>query len=151
MFAVCVALAKGKITKKAKTATIVRPEFRNGVPGWLDQQGIEDKKTVILFKRVSTDLKTQERTPNETLWTIGETLTHAAWNPALQECGEGKFHACSQAYFCDEFRSIEGDRYIAVEVAKKDLYAWKNPQYPHKIAFRAGKVLYECDRYGVKL
>jgi hypothetical protein len=151
MFAVCIALAKGKITKKAKTATIIRAAFREGVPGWLDQQGIGEKKTVVLFKKVSADFKTQENTPNQTDWTIGRTVNHPAWNPTAQECGPGKFHGCSQAYFCDEFRFGEGDRYIAIEIAKKDLYAWPNPGYPNKIAFRSGKVLYECDRYGVRL
>src|SRR3990167_2255941 len=64
------------------------------------------------------------------------------------ECGEGKFHACSRPYFCDEFRNNNGDKYIAIEIKKDDLYAWPNPVYPHKIAFREGKVLYECDKFG---
>jgi hypothetical protein len=70
------------------------------------------------------------------------------WDPTSQECGEGKFHACSRTFFCDEFRSERGDRYVAIEVAVADLHAWKNPTYPHKIAFRTGRVLHECDRYG---
>lgn len=127
---------------------IQAPECRTGVDGWLDQQGLESKKTVILFKRVSKDFKTQEGTSNETRWLIGSTLVHPSWKPESGECGQGKFHACSRAYFCDEFRDIQGDRYVAIEVAKSDLHAREKPQYPHKIAVRKAKVLYECDRTG---
>lgn len=103
----------------------------------------------MLYKRVSADFKTQENTENETLWAVGSTVTHLAWNPKSQECGESKFHACSRPYFCDEFRNLKDDRYIAVEIALEDLHEWTDlPQYPHKIAFRSGKVLYECDRIG---
>jgi len=48
-------------------------------------------------------------------------------------------------------RSNPGDKYIAIEIAKKDLYAWENPQYPYKIAFRRCKILFECDSLGRKL
>ncbi|HTJ77681.1 MAG TPA: hypothetical protein VL357_01675, partial [Rariglobus sp.] len=70
------------------------------------------------------------------------------WRPDGEECGEGKFHACSRTYFCDEFRSTAGDRYVAIEVKVSDLHAWTAPQYPHKIAFKAGRVLFECDKFG---
>lgn len=46
------------------------------------------------------------------------------------------------------FRSTKGDRYVAIAVPVKDLHATDNGDYPHKIGFRAGKVLYECDRFG---
>jgi hypothetical protein len=78
-------------------------------------------------------------------------VTHPAWNPTLSECGEGKFHACSRPYFADEFRSIMNDKYIAIKIKIDDLYEWENPEYPHKIAFREGTVLYECDKYGRKI
>lgn len=78
-------------------------------------------------------------------------LTHPKWSPKDQECGAGKFHACATPYFCDQFRSERGDRYIAIEIAVKDLYAWDGGDYPHKVAFRAGTVLFECDRYGKQL
>jgi hypothetical protein len=152
MFAVCFILAKGKVTKKSPTATIITPEFRKGTDGWLDHQGIEDTEAVILFKRVSKDLKTQEGTPRETTWPIGATLEHPAWRPHTAECGAGKFHACSRPYFCDEFRNGDrSDRYIAIQIAKADLYAWPNPEYPHKIAFRKGTVLHECTRTGAPI
>ena len=87
--------------------------------------------------------------PYETLWLPGTTVTHPAWNPKEQECGAGKLHACPRPYFADEFRSNPGDRYIAIEVLLKETYEWtEKPQYPHKIAFREGKVLFECDRNG---
>jgi hypothetical protein len=38
--------------------------------------------------------------------------------------------------------------YIAIRVALVDLYEWPNAEYKHKIAFREGTVLYECDRFG---
>ena len=101
---------------------------------------------------MSSDLKTQEGTVNETVWEIGKTLSHVSWSPKVSECGEGKFHACSRPYFCDEFRFNKDDKYVAIRVKVKDLHAWQgNTQYPHKIAFRAGTVLYQCDKFGNKL
>ena len=120
--------------------------------GWFENNAVEKKSKIILYKRVSSDFKTQEGNPNETLWPIGATVDHKAWDPSHSECGEGKFHACSRPYFCDEFRSTKGDRYIAIEVALKDVYEWKNnPDYPHKIGFRKGLVLYECNRLGKEI
>jgi hypothetical protein len=134
--------------KKEKTVLVqkVKP-----LP-YLDREGIrKDNGSVILFKRVSADLKTQENTKNETLWTVGSTVTHPAWNPTNGECGEGKYHACSRPYFCDEFRDNNGDKYIAIKIKVADLHEWEKPNYPHKIAFRSGKVLYECDKHGNRL
>ena len=118
---------------------------------WFTHNGVKKAKTVMLYKRVSHDFKTQEGTKNETLWVVGSTVTHPAWRPKDEECGEGKFHACSRAFFADEFRDTTGDKYVAIEVASRDLYAWPKPTYPHKIAFRAGKVLHQCDRMGNKM
>jgi hypothetical protein len=151
-FAVCWSHAKGKVQKKSKTATIIKPIKSVGNNGWLEDQAIKpNKSSVVLFKRVSSDFKTQENTTNETDWSVGKVLEHPSWNPKSGECGEGKFHACSRPYFCDEFRSIKGDHYIAIKVNVKDLHAWKDAQYPHKIAFRKGTVLYECDKMGKKV
>jgi hypothetical protein len=131
--------------KYEKTCVIQRYE----IPKYLDREGVEENNnSVILFKRVSDDFKTQEGTPNETKWAIDSTVERPAWEPTNSECGEGKFHACSRPYFCDEFRSTRGDRYIAVQIKVVDLYEWPNAQYPHKIAFREGKVLYQCDKNG---
>ena len=137
---------KIKITK-AKTAIVqtVKPL------DFFDRHGIKKNKTIILYKRVSHDYKTQEGTSNETRWNTGATVEHPDWNPSHSECGEGKFHACPKPYFADEFRDIPNDKYIAIRVAAEDVFEWKdNPLYPHKIGFRKGKVLYECDRYGKK-
>ena len=152
MCAVCWVIVDGKVQKKSKTATIIKPKKSIDSAGWLESQGVKKEKgSVIIFKKVSVDYKTREGTPNETTWTIGTTLTHPAWSPNQSECGEGKFHACSKPYFCDEFRSEEiGDKYLAIKVQIKDLYAWKDPSYPHKIAFRKGTVLYQCDKLGKK-
>jgi len=132
---------------------IVIPVRRlTGNGGWLEENGVEEfDGSVVLFKRVSKDWLTQEGTPNETKWAIGSTVTHHAWAPLLSECGEGKFHACSRAYFCDEFRSTDGDRYIAIRVNVADLHTWDGGSYPHKIAFKSCVVLHECDRYGVEV
>jgi hypothetical protein len=119
--------------------------------GWFERNAVEGTAKVILYKRVSAEFKTQETTKNETLWEIGSVIEHPAWEPASGECGEGKFHACSRPYFCDEFRNLKDDRYVAIEIKSADLHEWKDsPRYPHKIGFRAGKVLYECDRMGNK-
>ena len=116
---------------------------------YLQREGVDaNRGKVILFKRVSVDWKTQEGTKNETRWIPGSVLAHPNWEPDKQECGGGKYHACSRPYFCDEFRNMKGDKYIAIEIAKKDLYEWPDPSYPHKIAFREGRVLHECDKYG---
>jgi hypothetical protein len=120
--------------------------------GWFENNGIEKTPTVTLYKKVSKDFKTQENTKNETLWLTGSTVEHPAWNPNNGECGEGKFHACSRPYFCDEFRNNKGDRYIAISINLEDLYEWKDsPSYPHKISFRRGTILYECDKFERKL
>jgi hypothetical protein len=138
-------LLGGKAEAKAKTATIIRPKPLE----WFETNGVKKTKSVILYKRVSKDFKTQEETSNETVWPIGKVVEHKDWRPKDDECGTGKFHACSRPYFCDEFRSEkQDDRYIAVQVALADTYVWPKPQYPHKIAFRKGKVLFECDRFG---
>ncbi|RJO61078.1 MAG: hypothetical protein C4542_07270 [Dehalococcoidia bacterium] len=134
--------------QKAKTCLVQRYK---SLP-YLEREGVPVKKDkVLLFKKVSHDCKTQERTKNETLWAIGTTVTHPAWSPEHGECGEGKYHACSRPYFCDEFRNEADDIYVAIEVAIKDLYEWPNPSYPHKIAFREGKVLYQCDKFGKRI
>ncbi len=139
---------KFKLEIKSKKATKIVYEQEP----FLEREGVEVVKgKVILFKRVSKDFQTQEGTVNETIWTVGKTLEHPAWDPTSGECGHGKYHACSRPYFCDEFRSNQGDVYIAIEIAEKDLHEWKNPDYPHKIAFRKGTVLYVCDKYGKKI
>jgi hypothetical protein len=120
--------------------------------GWFERNAVEKSEKIIIYKRVSAELKTQEKTENETNWSIGAELTVPKWSPAKSECGPGKFHACSRPYFCDEFRSGKGDRYIAIEVKLEDFYEWTDsPSYPHKIGFRKGTVLYECNRMGKKI
>ena len=102
---------------------------------------------VILYKRVSKDYKTQEGTANETTWAIGTTLEHLNWNPSLNECGPGKFHACAKPGWCDIFRNIKDDKYIAIKIHVQDLYEWTNhPEYPQKIGFRRGYVIREVER-----
>jgi hypothetical protein len=153
-FSVVWLLQKAKVLKKSKTSKVIIPQKNSKksiLKQWLENEGIEDKNKVILFKKVSIDFKTQEKTENETLWTIGTSLNHPSWDPTKEECGKNKFHACSRPYFCDEFRNKKGDRYIALEISKKELYTWKNPDYPHKIAFRSGKVLYECNKMGKRI
>jgi hypothetical protein len=102
---------------------------------------------VILYKRVSSDFKTQEGTDHETTWRINRIMEHPNWNPTKEECGAGKFHACAFPFWCDQYRSKKGDRYIAIKVNVKDLYEWPtNPSHPIKIAFRKCKVMAEVKR-----
>jgi hypothetical protein len=151
-FAVGIALAKAEIKKKSDTATIVRPERREGVAGWLEDHAIAvEADRVLLYKRVSSDFLTQQGKAWEQRWDPGSTVEHSAWEPESSECGPCKFHACARPYFADEFCDGMNDRYVAVEIAVADLYAWPNPSYPHKIAFRAGRVLYECDLYATRI
>ena len=134
--------------KKQKTCLVQKYKPQK----FLDREGVKQKKGyAVLYKRVSSYFKTQEKTPNETSWLVGDRLDHLSWNPCESECGAGKFHACSRPYFCDEFRTNAGDRYIAIKIKVADLYEWDNPTYPHKIAFKSGIVLYECDRHGKEL
>jgi hypothetical protein len=141
-----------KISRAGNNTTLITPKRGEGTGGWLEDEAVNEQSgRVVVFKRVSSDFKTQEGTENETLWLVGTTVTHHNYNPTGQECGPGKFHACSRGYFCDEFRSNSGDRYVAIEVMTNDLYAWPNAQHQHKIAFREGRVLHECNRYGKKL
>ena len=151
-FAVAWLIAKCKVTKHGETCQVIEPTVPQGLDWWLDREGVEaDKEQVVLFKRVGLLFKTQEGQLSETIWTVGTTVEHGAWNPTLQEYGAGKFHACSHPYFCNEFRNQQGDRFIAIKIHKEDLNVWPNADYPHKIAFRKGEVLYECDRVGKKL
>jgi hypothetical protein len=146
--AVCWNLGDAVVTV-SRAGQVIVPLAVPGPAGWLERHGIDVAETVILYKRVSCEYKTQEGTTRETTWTPGATLEHYAWNPTDRECGEGKFHACPTPYFCDEFRDEPDDVYVAIEVAQEDLYSWDDhPQYPHKIAFRRGTVLYECDVNG---
>jgi hypothetical protein len=140
--------------KKAKQCVVRRYNKEK----YLERNGINPKKDkdnkykVILYKRVSKEYKTQEGTSNETKWEIGSIVEHPAWEPEKEECGAGKYHAVSVPYLADGFRNKAEDKYIAIEIEVKDLYEWKKePQYPHKIAFRKGKVLYECDGAGKEL
>ncbi|MDE2099639.1 MAG: hypothetical protein KGL39_20470, partial [Patescibacteria group bacterium] len=110
--------------RKSEGTTIIQVQSISGTAGWLEEEGIlEAEGSVVLYKRVSATFLTQENTSNETKWAIGSTLTHHAWAPEAEECGGGKFHACSRPYFCDEFRSDDGDRYIAIQIKTEDLYA----------------------------
>ena len=110
-----------------------------------------NRKHVIQYKRVSKDFKTQEGEPWETTWTIGTTLEHPNWQPEREECGSGKFHCFAKPFWCDSFRAGKDDKYIAIKIHVDDLYEWVHtPQFPQKIGFRKGKVMYECDRMGNK-
>jgi len=135
----------GYIFLKSKTLTITKDYIARF------KIKIEDN-SIILYKRVSYDFKTQENTKNETVWEIGSKVIHPNWQPELDECGEGKFHACAYPHWCDIFRNKKGDKYIAIKVSINDLHEWKdNPSFPQKIGFREGIVLYECDRDGNKI
>jgi len=154
MYAVCFVTSLGKVIKKSKTATIIKPKTEKGLKGWLNSNAVkrDTKGDFIIYKRVSKDFKTQEGTSNEFNYPIGKTVKIKDWAPKNNECGAGKLHACSRPYFCDEFRNSINDKYIAIKVNKKNVHVWdKNPSYPHKIAFRTGKVLYECDKFGLKI
>ena len=152
-FAVCYKLAKFKVQKKSKTCTVIIPIYKKGTSAWLEREGIKSSgNKAILYKKVSKKFETQEDNNNKTLYKIGTIVEIKNWKPENDECGENKLHACSRPYFADEFRNNKGDRYIAIEVNIKDLYVWDNkPQFPHKVAFRKCKVLYEVDKFGHKL
>ncbi len=148
-FAVCFHIEPGIVLKKADTATVIKPIKSTGTASWLDGEGVlVAEGSAVLYKKVSVGFLTQEGTRNETSWMVGATVEHANWTPAVEECGAGKFHACSRPYFCDEFRNEKGDQYIAIRVDVSDLYAWPNASYPHKIAFRKGTVLHRVTRFG---
>jgi hypothetical protein len=135
------------------TAMIINvPAQPSNTAEWLDANGVvETDRVVVLYKRVSKDFLTQEGEPWQATWAIGEVKEHPSWEPTKSECGAGKFHACSRPYFCDEFRSVADDRYVALRIEAADLYAWPNAEYAHKIAFRKAVVLFECDRYGKEI
>ncbi len=139
----------GVPVRRSDNATVIHIQKPSGTAGWLEAEGVlETDGLVVLYKRVSKDFLTQEGTPNQTTWVVGEVKTHPAWDPTSGECGGGKFHACSRPYFCDEFRELRDDVYVAIQIKVADLYAWPNPSYQHKIAFREGAVLFQCDRFG---
>ncbi len=151
-FAVAWLMSKAKVKKKSKTCVVIKPTTPSSTKTWIEQEGVDVLgKYAIVFKRVSDKFQTQEGTRNETIWSIGTTLSHTKYRPKGAECGEGKFHACSRPYFCDEFRSTRGDRYVAIKVPVASLHYWgKDASYRHKVAFGEGEVMYECDRFGKK-
>jgi hypothetical protein len=150
--AVAILVRITKKLKRGKLATVVKPKAAIGATGWLSNHGIRPVRGfAVLYKRVSKAMLTQEGTPNETKWAVGSTLEHPAWSPKDEECGAGKFHACPAPFFCDTYRDSRGDVYVAIKVAVRDMYAWPEPQHPHKIAFRKGTVLHVCDINGKAL
>jgi hypothetical protein len=154
-FAVVWLLNKSSAILKSKTATIIRPVQKAGTEAWIEREGVELKSgqvtLVTLFKRVSKDFLTQEGDKNETKWEIGKRIVHPSPSLKDKECGEGKFHFVSRPYFADQFRDKKSDRYIALSVPVKTLYAWPNAEYPHKISGTEATVLYECNRFGKKI
>jgi len=150
--AVAFVLGKCTIKSKSKTNTIIQRPESGTVDLWMMSEGVvAELGYVVLFKRVSSQYQTQENSLRETTWTPGTTLEHSSWDPHKEECGAGKYHACSLPVFCDEFRSTYGDKYVAIRVKTSDMHAWKDPAYPHKIAFRKGTVMYECDLSGKEI
>ena len=141
----------------------------NKVEEWIKYYGIDreainyiDKDTeIVVYKAVSNDYKTQEDTVNETSWIPGTIVEMPMdkWYPDNGECGEGKFHACGNPMECLEFRNNIDDKFVAIKVNKEDLFLWSihsktthaRIMYPHKITFRKGEVLYECDMDGNKI
>ena len=129
---------------------IVRPYVeRNRMD--VTQSSGDHASTVILYKRVSSQWKTQAGQTNETTWTVGTELVVPRWDPT-NECGPGKFHACARPHWCDPYCSGDGIdyRYIAIRVRVDDLYETdvEKCMYPSKIAFRRGYVVGEVDRNG---
>lgn len=131
-----------------------------------NKEYIDPTKEVILYKVVSKQYKTQEKTKNETLWRPGMIVEMPMdkWNPYEKECGEGKFHACGNPISCLEFRKHDGGintKFVAIKVKKEDLFLWAEfnqsrifkriSEYPNKITFRKGQVLFECDINGNKI
>lgn len=140
-----------EIDVASPTATCVRVVATGGALGWCEREGVLlEGDSAVVFKRVSRHYETQEDSPRyRTLWKPGVRLEHPAWDPRSEECGGGKYHACSTPAACDAFRSDADDRYVAIRVRLEDMHAWEpRPMYWDKIAFRAGEVLYECDRDG---
>lgn len=152
----------GYVNLNSLTSLPQGTEFKNGGSVYLRSDKISirtpyidrfilqrDHKSIFLFKKVSRDFKTQENTINETLWKIGTTLNHPNWQPDINECGEGKYHACAYPHWTDKFRSLQNDRYIKIKVRAEDLYEWTDyPEYPQKIAFRSAEVICEVTRDG---
>ena len=147
--AVCFRYPETPAPLASNECTVITVHPPKGLAGWLGANGVmQCDGAIILYKRVSAQYKTQENTRNETTWAIGATLNHPAWCPTSNEYGEGKYHACSRPYFCDEFRHAPDDVYVAIRVQLTDLYAWDGGHYPHKIAFRSGTVLHRVNSWG---
>ena len=83
MFSAAWLLCKdAKIQKKSKTAGLFIPKPASSKKIWMEDHDLKiNKGHVVLFKRVSLDLKTQENSSNETVWSLGKTLEHGAWSP----------------------------------------------------------------------
>lgn len=131
---------------------------------WLKAHGVKHNGvSCVLYKRVSKCFKTQGgryAAGTATSWRPGTTVTHPDWRPKESECGSGKFHACDTPWRCDSYRWTYNDRYVAIHIKLVDLYVWPgkhmgwgwlSPAHPDKIAFRKGRVLFECNSKGKRI
>lgn len=106
--------------------------------------GVEMKRgKAVLFKRVGKDFGTQ----NGIRYKPGTVVKAPDWDSGTAECGGG-LHFCGDPRGGDLFRSNEGDRYVACEVAVKDIVVHARASYPDKVKAPRCKVLFECDREG---
>lgn len=150
--------AKAEAERQARRSAPLNRTEEKAVLDWCAEKGlpVTDGK-VVVYKRVSADYKTQVGyLDRETSYIIGSTVTHPNWNPRSSECGAGKYHACGTPRQCDPYCGMYdngSDKYIALEVAVKDMFAWpaRGRCHPNKIAFRTGKVLCRCNREGRKM
>ena len=106
----------------------------------------ESPDTIVLYKRTSADYSTR----NNIRYVPGTEVVAPDWDGGVAECGGG-LHLCPHAAQCDQFRSSDGDRYVACEVALADIAVHAQPQFPDKVKARAVRVLYECNRDGSRI
>ena len=106
-------------------------------------------KTALVLRTCTKDMRGICSQSAAFVWPESGPVEAPDWDPK-PECGGG-LHFCINPAGCDDFRDGVEDRYVACLVDPKDIVVHPNPKYPDKIKVKKCKVLYECDREGIKI
>jgi len=136
-------LIEGDGPKVTGGKQIRRQLFKNG-KGWCEYYGVPVKAgKAIVFKALDKDL----RSSHGLVYPVGATVKSDGWNK--NECDQG-LHFIPTPKMGYEF-APEAERFVACEVAVKDMLVFSTGSYPNKAKAPECKVLYECNDDGEEI
>jgi hypothetical protein len=161
-FAFCQLSVRGSVTARCspKVSVLIEGEGAKVIGGkktrktafkggraWCHHYGVPIRRgKVVLYKVVDGNLRSSQGTA----YPIGGTVESDGWDEL--ECSSGlHFSPCvamTNGFAVDDWPKR---RYIACEVAVKDLLVFPNGSFPHKAKAPSCKVLYEVDEDGVRM